>query len=375
METDILIVGAGLSGATLAEHFARICNRKVLVIDKRDHIGGNVYDYVDEETGIRVGKYGIHMFHTNDEEVWNYLQRFGLWKRFDHKVLSHVDGQYVPVPVNINTVNLLCNETLQTEEDMNTWLDKHQVPCERPQTSEDIALARVGKPLYERLFRPYTLKQWNKDPSELDASVLARIPVRTNFDDRYFTDKYQALPVNGYTSIVANMLNHPNITIRLNTSWEDIKHHTQFSILIFTGPIDQYFADSGLPPLEYRSLDFQWETHKLSGFYQPGIQVNYPGKEVPYTRIVEYKHLLNQKSEYTIITKETSSDIGEPYYPVPNKKNQDLYEQYRKLAESTPSVHFIGRLASYKYFNMDQAIRNAMDYFINQNIAFVRSHE
>lgn len=363
MNTDILIVGAGLSGATLAEHFARISNRKVLVIDKRDHIGGNVYDYIDEQTGIRVGKYGIHMFHTNDDGVWDYLQRFGEWKRFDHKVLSYVDHQFVPVPVNINTVNLLCNESLQTEEDMKTWLDKHQVPCEHPQTSEDVALARVGKTLYERLFRPYTLKQWNKDPSELDASVLARIPVRTNFDDRYFTDKFQSLPVDGYTSIVANMLNHPNITVRLNTSWEDIKNIAQFSILIFTGPIDQYFADRGLPPLEYRSLDFQWETHKLSGFYQPTSQVNYPGNDMPFTRIVEYKHLLNQSSDYTIITKETSSDRGEPYYPVPNKKNQDLYEQYKQLAESTPSVHFIGRLASYKYFNMDQAIRNAMDYF------------
>lgn len=359
---DVIIVGAGLSGATLAEHFARVLNRSVLVIDKRDHVGGNVYDYIDEQTGIRVGKYGIHMFHTNDEGVWNYLQRFGEWKRFDHKVLSFVDGQYVPVPVNINTVNLLCNATLQTEEDMKQWLATQQIPCDDPRTSREIALSRVGETLYERLFRPYTIKQWNKDPSELNTSVLSRIPVRTNFDDRYFTDKYQALPVNGYTSIVQRMLDHPNITLKLNTHWEDIRT-LKHSILIFTGPIDQYFVDSGLPPLEYRSLTFHWETHKTSGYYQPASQVNYPSLDVPYTRIVEYKHLLNQQSEYTILTKETSSDVGEPYYPIPSQENQALYEEYRKLASSIPNVHFVGRLANYKYFNMDQAVRNAMDYF------------
>ena len=363
METDVLIVGAGLSGATLADHFARVSHRKVLVLDKRDHIGGNVYDYVDDQTGIRVGKYGIHMFHTNDDGVWNYLQRFGEWKRWDHKVLSSVNGQYVPVPVNINTVNLVCNESLQAEEDMKQWLTAHQIPCETPRTSEDIALARVGTTLYETLFKPYTVKQWNKDPRELDASVLARIPVRTNFDDRYFTDKYQALPVNGYTSIVERMLNHEAITVKLGTDWNDVCDTIRYRTLIFTGPIDQYFSASGLPALEYRSLAFQWEVHKTPGFYQPASQVNYPDASVPYTRIVEYKHLLNQQSDYTILTKETSSDVGEPYYPIPTKQNQDVYAQYRLLADSTPNVHFIGRLASYKYFNMDQAIRAAMDYF------------
>ena len=360
---DVVIVGAGLSGATLAEHFARVLNRSVLVIDKRDHIGGNVYDYADKTTGIRVGKYGIHMFHTNDEGVWNYLQQFGQWKRWDHKVLSHVGGQFVPLPVNINTVNAICNESLKTEEDMKKWLQTHQVPCIEPQNSEDVALSRVGRSLYDTLFKPYTLKQWNVYPDQLDASVLSRIPVRTDFDDRYFQDKYQALPINGYTSIVENMLNHENIHVQLSTDWNDIRETITYKTLIFTGPIDQYFDSSGLPKLEYRSLNFEWETHKTSGFYQPASQVNYPTPDVPYTRIVEYKHLLNQTSQYTIITKETSCDSGEPYYPIPTKQNQAIYDQYKKLAESTPNVHFIGRLASYKYFNMDQAIRAAMDYF------------
>jgi UDP-galactopyranose mutase len=363
MEIDVLIVGAGLTGATLAEHFARVLDRKVLIIDKRDHIAGNVYDYIDPTTGIRVGKYGIHMFHTNDSDVWNYLQTFGKWKRCDHKVLSNIDGQNVPVPVNITTVNMVCNESIQTEDEMREWLHKHQIHCDNPRTSEQTALSRVGKEFYEKMFKPYTIKQWNKDPSELDASVLARIPVRSNFDDRYFQDKYQALPVEGYTSIVQSMLSHPNINVQLNTDWTDIKNHVQYNTLLFTGPIDQYFESSGLPKLEYRSLRFEWEVYKNSGYYQPVAQINYPSQDVPYTRIVEYKHLLNQVSDYTILTKETSSDTGEPYYPVPTKENQDLYEKYRLLASQSTNVHFIGRLASYKYFNMDQAIRCAIDYF------------
>ncbi len=362
---DVLIVGAGLTGSTLAEHFARILQKKVLVIDKRDHIGGNVYDYVDNDTNIRIGKYGIHMFHTNDSEVWDYIQRFGRWKRWDHKVLSKIDGCYVPVPVNINTVNTLCNETIQTESEMKEWLSKNQIKNDNPANSEEVALSRVGRELYDKLFKPYTIKQWDRDPATMAPSVLARIPVRSNFDDRYFEDKYQALPVDGYTSIVKNMLAHPNITVQLNTDWNDIQSAVQYDMLIFTGPIDQYFSNSGLPKLEYRSLNFEYETHKTKGYYQPAAQVNYPEISTPYTRIVEYKHLLNQESEYTVITKETSSDSGEPYYPVPTKENQELYEKYRELAKNQCNVHFIGRLASYKYFNMDQAIRCAIDYFNN----------
>lgn len=361
---DILIVGAGLSGATLAEHCARF-GAKVLVIEKRDHIAGNVYDYIDPQSGIRISKYGAHLWHTNDEEVWSYIQRFGKWKRWDHKVVADISGTYVSVPVNITTVNILCNENIQTELEMSEWLDSNRKIIDHPKNSEEVALSRVGESLYEQLFRPYTIKQWGKEPKDLDASVLQRIPIHTSFDERYFNDKFQALPVNGYTSIVESMLSHKNITVQLNTSWESLEATLSNSIpiIIFTGPIDVYFKDSGLPTLEYRSIEFEWVREKNSGYYQPNSVVNYPSNHTPYTRCVEYKHFLNQQSDYTIYAKERPCDIGEPYYPVPTEYNTSLYLKYTELAKTKGNVHFVGRLASYKYFNMDQAIRNAIDYF------------
>jgi len=357
----ILIVGAGLSGATIAEHYARK-GTPVLLIDKRDHIGGNIYDYTTH--GIRISKYGAHLFHTDDDEVWNYVNRFGEWKRYDHSVIANVKNNYVPIPVNITTVNTLCNTNIKNENEMKDWLIENQIHNNKElKNSEDVALSRVGKHLYELLFKQYTIKQWDKDPSELDASVLSRIPVRSNFDNRYFNDKYQALPVEGYTSIIKNMIDHPLITLKLNYSWETAKHEIKWSKLIFTGPIDLYFNDIHLPKLEYRSIDFKWEIYENKGFYQQNSVINFPLDNVSYTRCIEYKHFLHQKSDYTIICKEFSSDNGDPYYPVPTKKNQELYEKYKQLAEIEPNVHFIGRLASYKYFNMDQAIRNAIDYF------------
>ena len=363
---DVVIVGAGITGATLAERCADQ-GWSVCVIDKRDHIGGNVYDYVDPESRIRVSKYGAHIFHTNDEGVWDYIQRFATWKRWDHRVLARLPTStdntlFAPIPVNRNTINAVKNLNLQDDAEASAWLAKEVITG--PITnSRESALSRVGPDLYEKMFRPYTVKQWAKDPAELDASVLARIPVRTNTDDRYFTDKYQVLPENGYTAFVERMLDSPRITVRLNTDYEDVKS-LPCKHLIYTGPIDAYFKTAGLPPLEYRSIDFQWERLPTSGYYQPCSVVNYPSMDVNYTRIVEYKHFLNQSSHQTLIAKEVTTDVGEPYYPVPNKANQVLYEQYKALAAGEAShVHFIGRLASYKYFNMDQAIRCALDYF------------
>jgi UDP-galactopyranose mutase len=361
---DILIVGAGISGATIAEHAARD-GAKVLIVEKRDHIGGNVYDEIDPETGILVSKYGAHLWHTNDEEVWNYVQGFGKWQRWDHKVLSQTSNIFVPVPVNINTVNTLCDTNLRDETEMRNWLKTNTIEFETPKNSEEVALSRVGKVLYERLFKEYTIKQWAKEPIELDPSVLQRIPIRYDFDDRYFSDRFQALPVDGYTSIVKEMLKHPNICVKLNTSWEDIKDDENYKapIIIFTGPIDVYFKDSNLPTLEYRSIQFDWFREKNSGYYQPNSVINYADKTNSYTRCVEYKHFLHQHSDYTIYAKEKPTDEGEPYYPVPTEKNRALYEQYKILASNETNVHFVGRLASYKYFNMDQAIRNSMDYY------------
>ena len=370
METDILIVGCGLSGVVIAEQLASIHNKKVLIIDKREHVGGNCYDYIDEYTNIRVSKYGAHLFHTNDEDVWNYVNKFSKWVRYDHKVLAHIDNRNVPIPVNMETINILCEENLQTIDDTKEWLNKNQIIYNNPTNSEEIALSRVGNTLYEKIFLPYTLKQWNKHPKELDSSVLSRIPVYYDNNTKYFNDKFQAIPEHGYTIFINNILNHPNITVKLNTSFDDIKNNIKYEKLIFTGPIDSYFKDSGLEQLEYRSLTFKEEVYYNKGYYQPSFVINTPSSDVPTTRIIEYKHLPytnNTTTPHTIIIKEYPSDVGEPYYPVPNQKNLDLYNKYKELADNleNKNIFMIGRLANYKYFNMDQAIRNALDYIPN----------
>ena len=356
---DVLVVGAGLSGAVIAERFANLGGLKVLVIDKRDHIGGNCYDFVDEN-GILMNKYGAHIFHTNDEDVWKYVNEFSEWRRWEHKVVGWVDGKLVNIPVNINTVNALCGTNIKDEGEMEQWLKRVQVKYEKISNSEEVAKSRVGDELYKKIFRGYTFKQWNKYPEELDASILSRIPVRNNFNDRYFDDKYQALPAKGYTRLIEKILSHENITVLLNTDYFDCK--ADFDHLVFTGRIDRYFKQSGLKKLEYRSIEFIVERFKFKNFYQPNSVVNYPELNVPYTRIVEYKHFLNQDSPHTTIVKEVTKDSGEPYYPVYNERNIALYEKYRELAGRERNVYFIGRLASYKYFNMDQAIKNALDF-------------
>ena len=362
-----LIIGSGLSGAVLAE---QIANRgeKVTVIEKRDHIGGNCFDYIDESTGIRVSKYGAHLFHTNSDKVWDYINKFSKWIRWEHKVISMVENTFVPVPVNITTVNQLCNQHITNEEEMKKYMAEIQEKYSEIKNSEEMAVSRVGKELYEKMFKPYTIKQWNKDPSELDSSVLARIPIRYDFDTRYFSDKYQALPENGYTEFIKNILSHPNITVHTSTDFQTYRLETdltQFKKIFYTGPIDEYFKGV-LDKLEYRSIEFTQRVYKNMNFFQPNSVVNYPELNVPYTRIIEYKHFLNQESPDTIIVSEITTDKGEPYYPVPTKKNQELYEKYKEMAEREElekSVHFVGRLANYKYFNMDQAIENALTIF------------
>ena len=359
-----LIVGCGLSGAVIAERIATILNKKVTIIEKRDHIGGNCYDYIDKETNIRVNKYGAHLFHTNNEQVWEYINKFDKWVRWEHKVLSYVSDKFVSIPVNITTINDLCDTHLQNETDVNDWLKKNQVKYDTINNSEEMAQSRIGKELYNKLIKDYTYKQWNKYPIELDKSVLERIPVRPNFDTRYFSDKYQVLPENGYTSFFEKLLDNKNIEIKLNTDFNDIDKNN-CEIIIFTGQIDSYFK--GIEKLEYRSIDFNIEVKKNINYFQPNSVVNYPENNVVFTRIVEYKHFLNQKSNDTIIVTETTNDNGEPYYPVPNKKNIELYEKYKKLAinEESKNVFFIGRLANYKYFNMDEAILNSLNFFNN----------
>jgi len=359
---DVLIVGAGLSGAVIAERCANISNLKVLVIDKRDHIGGNCYDFIDEN-GILMNKYGAHLFHTNDEEVWAYVQKFSDWQRWDHRVIGSIEGKMINIPVNINTVNALCQTNIRDEKEMDQWLETVQIKYDKITNSEEIAKSRVGEELYNKIFKDYTFKQWNKYPEELDSSVLSRIPIRNNFDDRYFNDRYQVLPKNGYTKFIEKILTHPNITIQTNTDYFEFENNVDYKTLIYTGPIDRYFKSSGLEELEYRSIEFIEERYKFMNFYQINSVVNYPERNVPYTRIVEYKHFLDQQSPHTTIVKEITKDSGEPYYPVPNEKNLALYQKYEDLAGLEKNVHFVGRLASYKYFNMDQAIKNSLDYY------------
>lgn len=368
---DICIVGSGLSGSVLAERFASQLKLKVLVLEKRDQIGGNCYDYIDEETGIRVSKYGAHLFHTQFEEVWSYVQNFGEWVPYEHKVRGIVNGKNVPIPVNIETVNTLFDETISNSDEMEEWLKKNQIVSEKGQcNSEQVALSRVGEKLYNLIFKPYTYKQWAKYPHELGPEVLARIPVRNNFEDRYFSDPYQALPKDGYTSIFEKMLSDPLISVLRNVDYFQVKDQIQCKRLYFTGPIDSYFASLNWPKLEYRSISFERKVAKNINFFQSNFVVNYPQDNVDYTRIVEYKHLMNQKSPHTVYFIERSKDGGDPYYPVPNAKNQELFQRYKEMAKKEDGVRFVGRLANYKYFNMDQAIKNALDVFEEDRFDF-----
>ena len=366
-----IIVGAGLSGAVLAEQLARK-GRRILVLDKRDHIGGNVYDEIEPESGLRVAKYGAHIFHTNDEGVWAYVNRFGRWQRWDQRVLTRVGNRFVPVPANINTVNALFGENISTEAGMREWLAGEQIGREEEAlNSEQVALARVGPRLYHALFETYTLKQWGVPASALDPLVLQRIPVRENFDDRYFGDKYQALPIEGYTALVTSLLAHPAIEVRTGVDFfagRD-KWEAAAKWVLYTGPVDSFFPHAGLARLEYRSILFEKKIIDCVGYVQPCAQINYADDTTPFTRSVEYKHFLHQKSptDKTVVISERTTNTGEPYYPMPTQNNKDIFAAYQKLAieaearKTLPRVRFIGRLARYKYINMDQAVRAAID--------------
>jgi UDP-galactopyranose mutase len=355
---DFLIVGAGFAGSVLAERLATISDKKVLIIDQRTHIGGNAFDYYNEE-GILVHKYGPHIFHTNSREVFEYLGKFTSWKPYEHRVLASVDGQLVPIPINLNTINQLYELKLSADQ-LQEYFNSKAIKRSPVLTSEDVVISTVGKELYEKFFKGYTKKQWNLDPSELDASVTARVPTRTNKDNRYFTDTYQAMPAEGYTKMFEKMLAHPNIKIMLNTDYKEIINTIPFKSMIYTGPVDRYF-DYCYGKLPYRSLDFRFDTVESERFQQTGT-VNYPNEHA-YTRITEFKWLTGQRHHKTTIVYEYPQDGGDPYYPIPTKENAALYKKYELLAESTPNVYFTGRLATYKYYNMDQVVAQSLTLF------------
>jgi UDP-galactopyranose mutase len=355
---DYLVIGAGFSGSVIAERLATQSGKKVLVIDKRNHIGGNAYDHYDDN-GILVHKYGPHIFHTNSREVFEYLSQFTQWRAYEHRVLASVDGQLVPIPINLDTINKLYGMNLnsfQVEEFFKSLAE----PREYIRTSEDVVVSKVGRELYEKLFRNYTRKQWGLDPSELDKSVIARIPTRTNRDDRYFTDTYQAMPLHGFTRMFENMLNHPNIKVMLNTDYREIESCIPCREMVYTGPVDEFF-DYRYGKLPYRSLDFKHETHNKSVF-QPAPVINYPNEHL-YTRVTEFKYLTGQEHHKTSIVYEFPKAFGDPYYPVPRAENQEIYKKYKALADATPGVYFVGRLATYKYYNMDQCVAQALSVY------------
>ena len=355
---DWLVVGAGFAGAVVAERLASQRGERVLVIDRRAHVAGNAFDEHDA-AGVLMHRYGPHIFHTNSAAVFDHLSAFTAWRKYEHRVLGRVDGQLVPIPINLDTVNRLYGLDLDAEG-LEAWFAARAEPVDEIRTSEDVVVSRVGRELYEKFFRHYTRKQWGLDPSELDRSVTARVPVRTNRDDRYFTDEYQFMPRDGYTAMFTRMLSHPRITVMTGTEWRQVRDSVPYRRLVWTGPVDEFFGFR-FGKLPYRSLRFEHETVERPWF-QPVGTVNYPQDE-DYTRISEYKHLTGQRSEVTTITREFPSAEGDPYYPIPRAENQALYKRYEALADATANTWFVGRLATYRYYNMDQVVAQALATF------------
>ncbi|PLK27763.1 UDP-galactopyranose mutase [Novosphingobium sp. TH158] len=354
---DFLVVGAGFAGAVMAERLAADAGKRVMVIDTRPHIAGNAYDERNA-AGLLVHRYGPHLFHTNSDDIFAYLSRFTEWRPYEHRVLADLGERgRVPMPINRTTLNLLFDAGLTCDEDASAFLAQRGEPCPAIETSEDVVVSAIGRELYEMFFRGYTRKQWGLDPSELDKSVTARVPVRTNCDDRYFTDRHQAMPLNGYTAMFERMLDHPLIDVLTGVSYAEACSLVQFDRLVWTGAIDEYFGTC-FGKLPYRSLRFEHETLPVEQF-QPVGTVNYPAESVPYTRITEFKHFTGEQAPVTSVVYEYPCAEGEPYYPVPRPQNQELFARYDRLARASDTI-FVGRLATYRYYNMDQVVGQAL---------------
>jgi len=352
---DYTVVGAGFAGAVMAERLASAGHR-VCVVDRRPHIAGNAYDELDA-SGVMVHRYGPHIFHTNSDAVLAYLSRFTAWRPYEHRVLADVGGDLVPMPINRTTLNKVLGASLTTDVEAEAFLRTLAEPVADIRSARDFVISAVGQKLYKMFFEGYSRKQWGMDPSELDRAVTARVPTRASDDDRYFQDRHQCMPAEGYTRMFEKMLDHPNITLRLSTDYAELDAKAS-SHLVFTGPVDSYFGLC-FGALPYRSLVFEHETREVE-FVQPVGTINYPGMETPYTRCSEFKHITGQSHRFTSLCRETSSATGEPFYPIPNAANQALYKRYEALADAETGVTFLGRLGTYRYMNMDQVVAQAL---------------
>ena len=357
MRYDFLVVGCGFSGSTIAERLSKK-GKKVLIIDKRNHIGGNAYDEYNE-IGVLIHKYGPHIFHTNSKIVFDYLSQFTEWIKYEHKVVAFIDNKYVPVPVNRNTLNLLYDLNLKTDAEAANYLDGLKVNVKEIKNAKDNVISKVGEDLYKKIFEGYTKKQWGMYPEELSPEITKRIPVRTNNDDRYFTDLYQYMPKNGYTELIKNMLSNKNIQLLLNTDFKKLDKNIEYDNLVYTGPID-YFFDYKFGRLKYRSLRFEFENFEKV-HHQNYPTINYPSEKVKYTRSTEIKYITSQKLNKTTVIKEYPSNHGEEFYPVLTETDQKLYQKYKNEANKLQNIFFVGRLADFKYYNMDQAVAAALE--------------
>jgi UDP-galactopyranose mutase len=355
---DWLIVGAGFSGAVLAERLASQTNARVLICDRREHVGGNAYDRLDA-AGVLIHQYGPHIFHTNSERIFRHLSQFTQWRPYEHRVLASVDGKLLPFPINLDTVNRLYGWSLSSGQ-LAAHLDAVAERVPQIKTSEDAVVSKVGRALYEKFFKSYTRKQWGLDPSQLEAAVAARVPARLNRDDRYFLDRFQFMPRDGYTRMFQRMLDHPNIEVALGEDFRVVRDRFPAKRIIYTGPVDEYF-DCCFGKLPYRSIHFDFRTHDVDVF-QPGPVINHPNEHA-YTRVTEFKYLTGQKHAKTTVVYEYPVGEGDPYYPVPRPENAELYRRYKQLADRTEGVHFCGRLGTYRYYNMDQVVGQALALF------------
>ena len=358
---DFLIVGAGFAGAVLAERIATQLGKTCLIVERRNHIGGNAYDHYDK-AGVLLHDYGPHYFRTNAPRIVDYLSKFTDWRPVEYKILSWTNGRFWNFPINLNTFEQFIGRP-STSEEMEAQLAEWRVKIDNPKNSEEVIVSQVGWKLYEMFFKNYTRKQWQRDAKDLDASVCGRIPIRTNRDDRYLAEKFQALPKDGYTAMFERILADPKIEVRLNTDFRDARDQVQYDHLIFTGPIDEYY-DHCFGHLPYRSLRFEPETLSQE-YFQPAMQVNYPN-DYDFTRIVEIKHATGQKLPATTIVREYPENYRpgrEPYYPIPAPDAKALYQKYADRAASETKVSFVGRLATYRYYNMDQIVGTALTEF------------